>query len=238
MKKRFALLLTILLIFSCCIPASAEYYILSPEAYNADIPPCNLLSVQPDFYVYGYSDCGKSGSDDVWALFEQYVLDLLGTGSFTVARHDDEPPFERWCLEYAEGELDHYVRMEEGVDGHFAVVVVSHKGNVEVWYSRDIGTRDLRETAERLGLVDAATATPKPTSTPKPTKKPGGSTKCETCDGDGKCNNCGGDMWFEGYKWVWSSRRREYDNEYVRELCGDDNCFAGSCAVCDGDGWI
>jgi len=236
--KKISVLFVILLL-ACALAAAAlaeSFDILSAEAYIEGVPPCDRMAVQKDFYIYGYSDCGKKdgskGSNATWALFEQYVLELLGTGSFEVAHHDDEPPFERWCLAYTDGELEHTVRMEEGLEGEFAIVVVSHKGNVEVWYSRDIITRDLRETAERLGLVEAATPTPKPT--PKPNS---GKGDCTVCDGDGKCNHCGGDMWYTGWKYVWNSRTREYDNRNVTELCDDDNCYAGSCKACGGDGW-
>lgn len=244
MKKRMAFLLAALLLAVLIPAALADAYISSPEAYNDDIPLCDLMAIKEDFYIYGYSGCGKGGSDDAWALFEQYVLDLVGTGSYAIAYHDeDDEGFERWCLKYTEEELDHFVRMEEGVDGAFAVAVVSHRGNVEVWFSRDLVTRDLRETAVRMGLVEAATPTPKPTQkpTPKPTSAPrpaDGKGNCEACDGDGKCNHCGGDMWYTGWKYVWNSRTREYDNKNVTELCDDDNCYAGSCKTCGGDGWL
>lgn len=242
MKKCFVFLMAALLMCSLYPLAVADTFnILSAEAHIDGIPPCDRMAIEEDFYIYGYSGCGKTdgskGSDATWALFEQYVLDLIGTGSFAVAHHDDEDPFERWCLKYTEGELEHPVHMEESLKGDFAVVVVSHKGNVEIWYSRDILTRDLRETAERLGLVEAATPTPKPT--PKPTPRPNdGKGNCTACDGDGKCNHCGGDMWYTGWKYVWNSRTREYDNKNVTELCHEDNCYAGSCKTCGGDGWV
>ena len=65
--------------------------------------------------------------------------------------------------------------------------------------------------------------------------KPG--IQCDQCEGTGKCQKCGGDMWFEGYKWVWKGPSG-FENEYVTELCDDENCHAGSCKACGGDGKI
>lgn len=85
---------------------------------------------------------------------------------------------------------------------------------------------------------------PKPANTPKPTETPKPGKPCDKCDGTGDCQNCGGDMWYEGYKYVtkWKWKNGEYttvtENEYVTELCDDDNCHGGSCKACGGDGVI
>lgn len=85
---------------------------------------------------------------------------------------------------------------------------------------------------------------PKPANTPKPTATPKPGKPCDKCEGTGDCQNCGGDMWYEGYKWVtkWKWKNGEYttvtENEYVTELCDDDNCHGGSCKACGGDGQI
>ncbi len=93
----------------------------------------------------------------------------------------------------------------------------------------------MADTGERYAAAPEATAQPQPTEAPIPET----GLFCEACEGTGECQNCGGDMWFEGYKYVWQGLGGSgYENEYVVELCHEDNCFAGSCKTCGGDGEI
>ena len=101
-------------------------------------------------------------------------------------------------------------------------------------------------------------ATPKPTSTPAPktttlsefkqkvreavkeTKNATSSSQkttgreCTYCDGDGKCNNCGGDMWVWKTK-TYHSGGKPYDKR-VNELCQGVYCNGGKCSKCGGTG--
>lgn len=245
-KKISVLVLAVLLMFSFAAGALADQdsidglLVRSAEEFLKDVPNCSDLWIKDDCYIYGYDDCGRAyngrGNDAIWALFKEYAQTLADSEFYEENYHYREEDFECWGLSYTgPGEFSHPLDMDEVMSGSYAIAIVSRKGDAQVWYSRDVATTNLEETVNRLDLFPKATPTPAPTATPRPNN---GSGNCSVCDGDGKCNNCGGDMWFEGYKWVWDSRRREYNNEYVRELCHEDNCFAGGCKACDGDGWI
>lgn len=122
-----------------------------------------------------------------------------------------------------------------GLEGTYSFLFTfsqAENGLVQVTLLPDNGFI-MMDTGERFANVVQPTATP----TPVPTLKPG--KECDKCNGTGKCQNCGGDAWFEGYKWVWQGLGGSgYESEYVVELCHDDNCYDGSCKACDGDGVI
>lgn len=206
----------------------------SAESYLDGVPPCDNVWVDENCYIYGYIAWGNVyngyGDNAVWERFEQYVEDIVSTGVFEVVRHDEEDGFERWCLGYSgPGTLPRPFRTGDNPADE-AITVVSYEGNVQVWYSRDVQTSDLAETLLRLELVS--------TPTPKPTAAPGGMGNCEACDGDGVCNNCGGNGWYEGWAWVTNSFTKESESKLVNVICKADNCHGGSCKICGGDGWV
>ena len=58
---------------------------------------------------------------------------------------------------------------------------------------------------------------------------------CSYCDGDGKCNECG------GTSWVWVTEFVFNDDgfpvlETNNKFCGAIYCNGGSCSKCGGDG--
>lgn len=77
------------------------------------------------------------------------------------------------------------------------------------------------------------TAAPKATATPKPTAA---SRSCSTCGGDGKCDKCGGDMWYWGYEWVYVNGSPV--SQRVNKMCNATYCTGGKCSKCGGDGRI
>lgn len=82
-----------------------------------------------------------------------------------------------------------------------------------------------------------ATPTAKPTATPtiKPTATPTAEpVECPECNGTGKCQTCGGDMWVWRYKWVYVNGFPE--SVMKNELCDAVYCTGGSCSKCGGDG--
>ena len=57
---------------------------------------------------------------------------------------------------------------------------------------------------------------------------------CSYCDGDGACNECGGDNWVWGWEYVYVDGAPR--QERVNQLCKGLYCNAGSCSKCGGDG--
>ena len=62
------------------------------------------------------------------------------------------------------------------------------------------------------------------------------SSICSFCNGDGKCNKCGGDQWIWVDEWVYVNGVPTL--ETVNKLCDGAYCTGGSCSKCGGDGRI
>lgn len=134
------------------------------------------------------------------------------------ASHETEPPEVFGERDGLEGTYSFLFAVAGAGDGLEQVILLPGSGFV------------MTDTGERFAQAPRPTASPMP---PKPGKP------CDKCDGTGVCQTCGGDMWFSGYKWVWQGLGGSgYESEYVTELCDDDNCYAGSCKACGGDGEI
>ena len=58
---------------------------------------------------------------------------------------------------------------------------------------------------------------------------------CSFCDGDGKCDECGGDNWVWAWEWVYVDGAPR--QEQVNQICKGIYCNGGSCSKCDGKGW-
>lgn len=129
-------------------------------------------------------------------------------------------------------------------------------GFFKIWYCNEFNYAD---TGDRIDLSTQSTAVPtvkpteqptavptakltaKPTTKPtaKPTSKPTAAPtvtaqKCPECNGTGKCQTCGGDMWVWRYKWVYVNGSPE--SVMKNELCDAVYCTGGSCSKCGGDG--
>lgn len=62
------------------------------------------------------------------------------------------------------------------------------------------------------------------------------SVLCSFCNGDGKCNECGGDNWVWADEWVYVGGSPTL--ETVNKICDGIYCTGGSCSKCGGDGRI
>lgn len=62
------------------------------------------------------------------------------------------------------------------------------------------------------------------------------SALCSFCNGDGKCNECGGDHWVWADEWVYVNGIPSL--ETVNKICDGIYCTGGSCSKCGGDGRI
>jgi len=223
MKKIFSLMLAALFLFSCAATALADdefdgVILPSAEEY-LNVPPCTGFSTQDNYYAYRYKDCGveyeDDGDNDIWALFEQYVKDLVSTGYFKVAHHDSNRNSTIWCLTYTGPDkyLKETFSTKRSLDDIYAIEVSSLFGDASVYYSVDIQTTNLQETMQRLGYAP-----------------PSGDGDCTICDGDGKCNKCGG----SGYIYKLVLRNGKHEN--IHTTCDAQLCRYGSCTACGGDG--
>jgi len=223
MKKYVALLLSMLLALGAATIACAEFdgvILPSPEEYLEGVPPCTGFNTQDNYYAYRYNHCGKEydgdGNNAVWKKLEQYVQDVVSTGYFEVAYHeDDNSPM--WCLVYTGPEeyLQETFSTKTTLPKDYAIEVSSLFGDASIYYSVDIQTTNLQETMERLGYAP-----------------PSGDGDCTICNGTGDCYKCGG----SGY--IYKTVLRNGKHETVHTRCDGALCSSGNCMACGGDGDI
>jgi len=210
----------------------------SVENYISNVEPCYQMTMEDNYYVMSYRNCGKSetslASNLIWLRIKLYYTShLKSTGLFKELSHEENGTYERVALSYAgPGKLPRPFSTNGGAKQE-AVTVISRDGNVQVYYSRDIRTSDLDETMKRLHVSDKSSSSSKSSSSKKSnsSKKSSGKS-CSICDGDGKCNKCGGDGW--RYRTVL----RNGKHDTVNSRCNGSACLYGRCTACGGDGRI
>lgn len=240
MKKYLTLLLAAVLLLSVCAGASASskkstsfktVTVPSWEEHTSSIPPCDQMVMKDNYYVLSYWNSGKSETSLLgnlrWTQIIFYISELKSTGLFEELSREENGTYERRALKYVgPGKLPRPFSTNGGSKQE-AITFISRDGHVHIYYSRDIRTSDLEETMKRLNVSDKPTTSKKPSTTRKPSGKP-----CSICDGDGKCNKCGGDGW--RYKTVLKNGKHHTSNA----RCGASACLYGKCTACGGDGRI
>lgn len=198
--------------------------VLSPEQYLG-IEPCDQIDSFDEGYVYRYTnrgypyhDFGTSNPVD-WYKMEDYVNALVDSGYYEILEQSTDRENAYWTLRYigpakVENTFDlFYSRSDQA-----AIALRSFIGDIKVYYSKDIMTADIDETQQRLG--ENVVGSQKSASS--------GSSiygeRCTRCDGDGRCNSCGG----SGQIWKWTG------DMYAYVRCTD--CSLGTCTLCGGDG--
>lgn len=211
--------------------------VLSPEQYLG-IEPCDNLSTNDNEYAYVYTNRGykyhSSGTSNPvdWYRMEEYVNALVDSGYYEILEHSSDTDDAYWTLRYiGPAEVSNTFYLYYGRSDQAAIAVRNFIGDIKVWYSKDILTADIDETQQRLGRQ--VITTPADTSSSASHSVSSGSI-CTECRGDGKCNECGGDMWV----WKWET---EYVNgspvtKQVNKMCQAVYCTGGKCSKCGGDG--
>lgn len=62
------------------------------------------------------------------------------------------------------------------------------------------------------------------------TTTPAAGGGCDECNGTGKCQECGGDMWVTEWEWVYVNGSPV--SQLVTKLCDGIYCYGGSCLKC------
>jgi len=207
--------------------------VLSPEQYLG-IEPCDEIRADDDRYGYVYTDRGYvyhgSGTTNPvdWYRMEEYVNALVESGYYEILEHSSDTEDAYWSLRYiGPAKVKRTFDLYYGMSDQAAITLRNFIGNIKVYYSRDIMTADIDETQQRLGTyyVD----TPQNTSSGNLS-----GDRCTFCGGDGKCDECGGSVWYNDFDFVYVNGAPEL--QYVRKMCTDANCAFGTCYACGGDG--
>lgn len=195
-------------------------------AYGDEIPLCDYVFQEDNWYCYQYTDYGlewlrNGGKDDyVWNWAQGYADALCMTGYYEPSKSDVQSDEVFYILRYiGPGEITETFSIRKSDPDDAAIVIASYLGNVQIYYSMNIVTDDLAETAERLGVYMGMTSG----DTDDPWEH-----DCVVCGFDGSCNTCGGTG--QVFRLVPGT------NDYVWQTCTDANCRNGSCGVCGGDG--
>ena len=196
-------------------------------SFGVEIPPCDCVIQEDNWYCYQYSDYGlkwlRNGGKDpqVWNWAQNYADGLCMTGYYEPIKSDVKSDEAFYLLRYiGSGDLTETFCIRNSDPDDAAIVIASYLGDVKIYYSRDIVTSDLEETADRLGIYIGSTGR---NSADDPWEH-----DCVACGFDGSCNVCGGSG--QVYSLVPGT------NDYVWQNCTDVNCRNGRCGVCGGDG--
>ena len=172
------------------------------------------------------------------------------TYRFRVAVDATEDEVEADAESYCQALVDsgYFKRVEEtGRDlayiGEQEVAIATSNGKVEDWqvnvslsggYS-DIPYEIRVNLVEGFTFSDVAAPVAKEETAPAVAANDGSGSSCDECDGDGKCNKCGGSMWYWGYEWVYVNGSPV--SQRVNKMCDAIYCNGGACSRCGGDGW-
>lgn len=207
--------------------------VLSPEQYLG-IAPCDEIRADDDRYGYVYTDRGYTyhGSGTAnpvdWYRMEEYVNALVASGYYEIMEQSSDTDDAYWSLRYiGPAKVKRTFDLYYGMSDQAAITLRNFIGNIKVYYSRDILTADIDETQQRLGTYYVDTS--KNTSSGNLS-----GDRCTVCGGDGKCDECGGSVWYNDFDFVYVNGAPEL--QYVRKMCADANCDFGSCYACGGDG--
>ncbi|MBQ4090188.1 MAG: hypothetical protein IJC56_09990 [Clostridia bacterium] len=221
-------------------------------AENGDLPDLyafadGLLWIDPDDETeeldYMVERMYRGTDEDVLHVVGEYITllteqyDLKEICHFPISDQDDDTIRVIWAFEYTKNTPEmgsnFYRNDEEGwaIRGYQVLIEYSQSDYytneyIKIKYRPEFNYTDTGERVSVRSVADISV----PDNTPAASK-----VICSYCGGDGKCDDCGGDMWTTG--WEWEYVNGSPVSNMVTKLCDGIYCYGGSCLMCDGTGY-
>lgn len=237
--KRFLFVLLALCLLYPCAALAADGDLPDIEAFSNGLVEIDADKTAENDYkikkMYRGTDADVLAVAEAYAelLMEEYGMDEVCR--FPIVEEDTDTARIYWAFKYTKSKpsmnVNNIWNDGEGwkIMGYQVLIEYSqsdyYSGEyVQIYYRPEFNYTD---TGDR---IEASAK-----STTKTTNKTTGK-ECSECKGTGKCQKCGGDMWYWGWEWEYVNGLPESVN--VNKLCDAVYCYGGICDKCDGTGRV